>query len=166
MLDYGRLLSIEEEDHTQSKLKSIVQIPKKNIFTVFSNFLHHPSLKPPNYHHGRFIATGATLLNFCSSSSLKSPNNHHERSITTWEKSPLIDFLLCGLNVISLPNVQSKTMTKVIKYSMKHLEDDVSKDMLMNLTRLLWMCTTRFCMLMNLTRLLWMCTTRFCMLLS
>ncbi|WMV58013.1 hypothetical protein MTR67_051398 [Solanum verrucosum] len=38
----------------------------------------------------------------------------------------------CVSNAIPLPNVHSKTMTKVIEYWKKHLEDGVSKDMLMD----------------------------------
>ncbi|XP_049384740.1 SKP1-like protein 11 [Solanum stenotomum] len=38
----------------------------------------------------------------------------------------------CVSNVIPLPNVHSKTMTKLIEYWKKHSEDDVSKDMLMD----------------------------------
>ncbi|XP_049375467.1 SKP1-like protein 1A [Solanum verrucosum] len=38
----------------------------------------------------------------------------------------------CVSNAISLPNVHSKTMTKVIEYWKKHLEDGVSKYMLMD----------------------------------
>ncbi|WMV58008.1 hypothetical protein MTR67_051393 [Solanum verrucosum] len=37
----------------------------------------------------------------------------------------------CVSNVIPLPNVDSKTMTKVIEYRKKHSEEDISKDMLM-----------------------------------
>uniref|UniRef100_M1DF69 SKP1 1 n=1 Tax=Solanum tuberosum TaxID=4113 RepID=M1DF69_SOLTU len=37
----------------------------------------------------------------------------------------------CVSNVIPLPNVDSKTMTKVIEYWKKHSEEDVSKDMLL-----------------------------------
>ncbi|XP_006347116.1 SKP1-like protein 11 [Solanum tuberosum] len=37
----------------------------------------------------------------------------------------------CVSNVIPLPNVHSKTMTKVIEYWKKHSEEDVSKDMLL-----------------------------------
>jgi len=37
----------------------------------------------------------------------------------------------CASNVIPLPNVHSKTMTKVIEYWKKHSEEDVSKDMLL-----------------------------------
>ncbi|XP_015069421.1 SKP1-like protein 1A [Solanum pennellii] len=37
----------------------------------------------------------------------------------------------CVSNVIPLPNVDSKTMTKIIEYWKKHLEEDVSKDLLM-----------------------------------
>ncbi|TMW86406.1 hypothetical protein EJD97_021423 [Solanum chilense] len=36
----------------------------------------------------------------------------------------------CVSNVIPLPNVDSKTMTKVIEYWKKHSEEDVTKDML------------------------------------
>ncbi|WMV20124.1 hypothetical protein MTR67_013509 [Solanum verrucosum] len=36
----------------------------------------------------------------------------------------------CVSNVIPLPNVDSKTMTKVIEYWKKHSEEDVSKDIL------------------------------------
>ncbi|KAK4711265.1 hypothetical protein R3W88_005778 [Solanum pinnatisectum] len=38
----------------------------------------------------------------------------------------------CVSNVIPLPNVYSKITTKVIDYSKKHSEEDVSKDMLMD----------------------------------
>ncbi|KAH0709050.1 hypothetical protein KY284_010477 [Solanum tuberosum] len=38
----------------------------------------------------------------------------------------------CVSNAISLPNVHSKTMTKVIEYWKKHSEDGVSKYMLMD----------------------------------
>ncbi|KAG5624386.1 hypothetical protein H5410_009604 [Solanum commersonii] len=38
----------------------------------------------------------------------------------------------CVSNVIPLPNVHSKTMTKVIKYWKKHSEEGVSKGMLMD----------------------------------
>ncbi|KAH0773447.1 hypothetical protein KY290_010584 [Solanum tuberosum] len=37
----------------------------------------------------------------------------------------------CVSNIIPLPNVDSKTMTKVIEYWKKHSEEDISKDMLM-----------------------------------
>ncbi|KAH0738485.1 hypothetical protein KY290_037190 [Solanum tuberosum] len=37
----------------------------------------------------------------------------------------------CVSNVTPLPNVDSQIMTKVIDYWKKHLEEDVSKDMLM-----------------------------------
>lgn len=64
---------------------------KKNLFVLFSIFLHRPSLKAPNNHHGRFITTGETSLSFFSSSTLKSQNNLYERSIGTVGKEPLID---------------------------------------------------------------------------
>ncbi|XP_015164133.1 SKP1-like protein 1B [Solanum tuberosum] len=38
----------------------------------------------------------------------------------------------CVSSVIPLPNVHSKTMTKVIEYWKKHSEEGVSKDMLMD----------------------------------
>ncbi|WMV17537.1 hypothetical protein MTR67_010922 [Solanum verrucosum] len=38
----------------------------------------------------------------------------------------------CVSNVIPLPNVYSKTMTKVIEYWKKHSEEGVSKGMLMD----------------------------------
>ncbi|XP_049344126.1 SKP1-like protein 1B [Solanum verrucosum] len=38
----------------------------------------------------------------------------------------------CVSNVIPLPNVDSKTMSKVIEYWKKHSEEGVSKDMLMD----------------------------------
>ncbi|XP_015165443.1 SKP1-like protein 12 [Solanum tuberosum] len=38
----------------------------------------------------------------------------------------------CVSNIIPLPNVDSKTMTKVIEYWKKHSEEGVSKDMLMD----------------------------------
>ncbi|KAH0709514.1 hypothetical protein KY284_010941 [Solanum tuberosum] len=38
----------------------------------------------------------------------------------------------CVSNVIPLPNVDSKTMTKVIEYWKKHSEEGVSKDMLID----------------------------------
>ncbi|XP_006361573.1 SKP1-like protein 1A [Solanum tuberosum] len=41
----------------------------------------------------------------------------------------------CVSNVIPLPNVDSKTMTKVIEYWKKHSEEDVSKDMLIEFNK-------------------------------
>ncbi|KAK6797578.1 hypothetical protein RDI58_005280 [Solanum bulbocastanum] len=38
----------------------------------------------------------------------------------------------CVSNVIPLPNVHSKTMTKAVEYWKKHSEEGVSKDMLMD----------------------------------
>ncbi|KAH0773773.1 hypothetical protein KY290_010910 [Solanum tuberosum] len=38
----------------------------------------------------------------------------------------------CVSNIIPLPNVDSKTMTKVIEYWKKHSEEGVSKDMLID----------------------------------
>ncbi|KAK4735264.1 hypothetical protein R3W88_009525 [Solanum pinnatisectum] len=38
----------------------------------------------------------------------------------------------CVSNVIPLPNVDSKTMTKVIEYWKKHSEEGISKDMMMD----------------------------------